>query len=664
MKKNGFTLIELIISIALFSLIGISIGITLNKSFKKNQNNEYDEFINKVVSSANTYASSDTNIINLLETNKGFIDIKASDLINSGILSTDLVNPNTGSKITGEEIIRITLDDNGTLKFEFNPGTAEEYLIARSIIIKAKSGIKASCFNGDNEFNTSSLMHVLSDGNNANDLTSNTIKCTNADEISKIDTTKIGNYEIKLSYKTINGVWKSAIRKILVVDAFPPTINITLKDSNNKTYIQNATTLNFINANWTNSSETINVSFADYESGLKSYAFDLCNNASPAYTNFSKTGISNETITSTYKTKTDLCVFAKDVSGNSIKKEFKIDNIDTTKPTVLLPSTANLGYTDSQVLNIKLADEEGGSGISGYLITNIQQSNLSSSSFNSINGIGCTVGSKSCSFDYKFTANGYYYVYVIDRAQNMRIDNTQSIHITNIAIKRTINKPLSGSTSDLRESYPVNNLKSIISVTTDNGYVSNYKSGNYIVVNAYNGSGSSSTSYASSTCPVSSGDIDTQDAVWENGEPDCSINPFSTESGGICYIKYSAQSIRTARPTTCTAEGYYGGGTSSDYDYLSNTYVIYCCDAEDSFTNASLSWNNLGDCVGSFPATGGGGGYYSCRNSNYTLDGSTCIYCYDGSYSESAGTCVKNCTIPVTTTTYTYNLTISYYEGA
>src|SRR5574344_1845978 len=224
MKKNGFTLIELIISIALISLIGISIGITLNKSFKKNQNNEYKDFISKVESSANTYASSDTNIINQLETNKGFIDIKASDLINSGILSTDLVNPNTGSKITGEEIIRITLDDNGTLKFEFNPGTAEEYLIARSIIIKAKSGIKASCFNGDNEFNTSSLMHVLSDGNNANDLTSNTIKCTNADEISKIDTTKIGTYEAKLSYKTTKGVWKSAIRKVLVVDGESPII--------------------------------------------------------------------------------------------------------------------------------------------------------------------------------------------------------------------------------------------------------------------------------------------------------------------------------------------------------------------------------------------------------------------------------------------------------
>src|SRR5574344_2487669 len=128
MKKNGFTLVELIISIALLSLIGISIGITLNKSYKKNQDNEYKDFISKVESSANVYASADISILNQLETNKGFIDIKAINLINIGILSTDLVNPNTGSKITGEEIIRITLDDNGILKFEFNPKKVEDYL--------------------------------------------------------------------------------------------------------------------------------------------------------------------------------------------------------------------------------------------------------------------------------------------------------------------------------------------------------------------------------------------------------------------------------------------------------------------------------------------------------------------------------------------------------
>ena len=51
-NKKGFTLVEILVSIGLLALIGTVIGISLNKAFKDNNKNNYDEFVEKVKSSA------------------------------------------------------------------------------------------------------------------------------------------------------------------------------------------------------------------------------------------------------------------------------------------------------------------------------------------------------------------------------------------------------------------------------------------------------------------------------------------------------------------------------------------------------------------------------------------------------------------------------------
>ena len=43
-NRKGFTLVEVLVSIGLLALIGTVIGISLNKAFKDNNKNNYDEF--------------------------------------------------------------------------------------------------------------------------------------------------------------------------------------------------------------------------------------------------------------------------------------------------------------------------------------------------------------------------------------------------------------------------------------------------------------------------------------------------------------------------------------------------------------------------------------------------------------------------------------------
>jgi prepilin-type N-terminal cleavage/methylation domain-containing protein len=684
MNKKGFTLVELIISIALLSLIGISIGTTLNKSYQKNQKNEYDEFINKIESSANVYASADTNILNQLETSKGFIDIEAKELIDSGILSTDLVNPKTGNKIQSSDKIRVTLDDNGTLKFEFNPSEAEEYLIARSIIIKAKRGTIASCFNGDNEFNTSSLMHVLSDGNNANDLTSNTIKCTNADEISKIDTTKIGTYEAKLSYKTTKGVWKSAIRKVLVVDGESPIIKDILVTE----------------AGWNKDSAKITANITDNDL-LGGYCLNLSNDSDSSCTcstyittdangkSILNSNVANIKITKDKSASYYIC--AKDRTGNSTKSDNFIVSVDQANPLFIDNSTK--GYSiNYKPINITIKDDI--SGLKSYYFTASTYTNPDSIPWKSVSTIsGCSEGSKSCTLydNSTATSNKTYHLYLKDVAGRTNVSDTNSVSVVNVVAQTSTTFSNEDSSSYISTSKYIRgaisisgtsaanqsaSIGSITSASVNNGTIT--VSG-YATQYDYQYTGTCTDSrYLSTRSP------DYYDCVLDP-EP-CPYGGYY--SGGVCqgndsYTVYNyscycvfnngsvngPQSDCDSEYTACKS-GYHRD--NSDYEFYCDTYkhgrVTSYGGEVDDLCYQMASFSDFGSYSGTKDVTAIG----TCYMDNYdpscteqpicysgVPSGNYCTYCTSGSITSDGYNCSYDCTKYITK--YHYNYTVWYY---
>ena len=229
--KKGFTLVELIVTIGLLALIGASIGISLNRSIKKQNENNYIEYVSRIKSAANLYASNNSEILNSLYTNKGYVEVTAKDIINDGYLNKNTYNPNTKKTIEETDKIRLSLDANGTISVEY-PTTeiTNDYLQAIDIIIDYKEGNnienKDYCYE---DKNTPTLAYVDKDGNiKADYLQENeTIKCTGSE---KVDSNKPGTYELKYEYKTETGEWRQKTRKVLIIDntvKIPPTIKFT-----------------------------------------------------------------------------------------------------------------------------------------------------------------------------------------------------------------------------------------------------------------------------------------------------------------------------------------------------------------------------------------------------------------------------------------------------
>ena len=106
MNKKGLTLVEILVSIGLLSLLVSVIAISLNRVFKDNNKKHYNEYVEKVKSSAMFFVNNTVDIKNDLNDNS-FKIITIGDLIDNGYVNDTLANPNTDEKVGTEEKIQV-----------------------------------------------------------------------------------------------------------------------------------------------------------------------------------------------------------------------------------------------------------------------------------------------------------------------------------------------------------------------------------------------------------------------------------------------------------------------------------------------------------------------------------------------------------------------------
>ena len=211
MNKKGFTLIEIIVSVGLLALIGVAVGISLNKTFKNQEKMNYQEYVDKVKSAALLYANNTTQIINELNSNASFKILRVEELINNGYINKSLENPKTKAKIKDDEEVRIYYNENNEMMVEYPYTKKDEiYLYAMNYSTTYQNQESDLCYKGKN---TSTLQIVTFEGEGAGiELKPNeNIKAYMEDgslcydpttNKSKIDTSKIGTYKIRYEYTT------------------------------------------------------------------------------------------------------------------------------------------------------------------------------------------------------------------------------------------------------------------------------------------------------------------------------------------------------------------------------------------------------------------------------------------------------------------------------
>ena len=117
MKKNAFTLVELIAVIVLLCIIVLISFPALTNVIKGGEEKNKEEALNTIYMAAENYlmANYEDYIIN----NTGDTAyVYITDLINNNYLNADTVNPNNDLSFSSKDVVKITRNEDGTFKYE------------------------------------------------------------------------------------------------------------------------------------------------------------------------------------------------------------------------------------------------------------------------------------------------------------------------------------------------------------------------------------------------------------------------------------------------------------------------------------------------------------------------------------------------------------------
>ena len=122
MKNNSaFTLVELIGVIIVMVLIAAIAVPSVIKMGKNNDNKEYDNYVKTLIASAETYITLNIRNYPQLKEAGHVQNLLIETLYTEGYLNATFINPKTKSKPNSTEIIKITVNVDKTLRYEYIP---------------------------------------------------------------------------------------------------------------------------------------------------------------------------------------------------------------------------------------------------------------------------------------------------------------------------------------------------------------------------------------------------------------------------------------------------------------------------------------------------------------------------------------------------------------
>ena len=118
MNSRGFTLIELIVTIALLAIIAVISFVSINSIVNQSRVNDCETLVNNIKSATNSYVSDNRynkDFVNLVVDYS--INITARQLIDNNYLSGEIVDPFNKEVVLDSEsiIITISLNDDYTV---------------------------------------------------------------------------------------------------------------------------------------------------------------------------------------------------------------------------------------------------------------------------------------------------------------------------------------------------------------------------------------------------------------------------------------------------------------------------------------------------------------------------------------------------------------------
>lgn len=265
-RKKGFTLVELIIVIALLIIIAGIFSFNAIINLNKQRAEEKNNLIAQITSAADAFTSNNSDVVKNLYEGYGYVDITVGDLREAGLLSEDLKDPETGERVPDDAIVRVIIGEGEKLEFIYPPENLDQdayQLIAKPLTIKHDPNMSMSEWCNDSR--PGSLSTVYSGlvvnpgaGHYNEDLMSllyimdnTTGEMFNGDYFNSngvdlrvdscnVDPKKEGIYNVTYKYTdTKLGVSKTQNREVYVEASNNDVISFTAKINNGSAVIQN-----------------------------------------------------------------------------------------------------------------------------------------------------------------------------------------------------------------------------------------------------------------------------------------------------------------------------------------------------------------------------------------------------------------------------------------
>ena len=117
MRKNGFTMVELIAIVVIMACILLIVLPALNNTIKNSEEKKKEEALNNIYMAAENYLMA--NYDNYKIDNSGDVTyVYIIDLISNNYMSIDTLNPNNDSTFSNKDVVKITRNDDGTFDYE------------------------------------------------------------------------------------------------------------------------------------------------------------------------------------------------------------------------------------------------------------------------------------------------------------------------------------------------------------------------------------------------------------------------------------------------------------------------------------------------------------------------------------------------------------------
>lgn len=252
MQKKGFTLIEVLGSLAVVGILILIIYPVIDNSLKESKEKIYDAQINQIKKAASDWALKNSSDLPTEENQS--INITLGALKQGGYIEKTIVNPLNEKEFPNDMFIKIKRFKNNytyqVMDDESNYDDKNEYQ-ANVILI----GDKTTSIDINSTFEDKGIKIIDANGtkytayfdNKLEKIISNyqTISVKiykNSEEVKKIDTSSIGTYKIVYSIVS-NGTEELITRKVIVEDKTPPTLKVdnhtsryTIKISKNQSF--------------------------------------------------------------------------------------------------------------------------------------------------------------------------------------------------------------------------------------------------------------------------------------------------------------------------------------------------------------------------------------------------------------------------------------------